>query len=311
MVISIFIILGLFSIAFTAIWIWYIRAEKGAHIRLYRAGLKAFNKKDYEEAKNCFLSALAIDQNYKEAIYHLGLTYINLKNYEQAKGYIEKTLKSSPKDFNALFNMGVILQGLDLNEEAKEYYLKALQENPKSAVSYLNLGVISFLQQDYITSLDFLDKANELVPDNIETLFYILRCKDEACGYDAPEEGKEIIDGYLCFQNKTDLPKNFHRTLAKAYAKNGQMEESIKMCEKALQFNTEDIDCYKHLGLAYLIKNDLENAKSSLLTAIDLKPEDEEAHDLLSYVICQQKNVCAVKKCREDYHEAVKKFLNK
>lgn len=311
MIIPILIILCLFSISFVALWIWYLHNEKNVHIRFYRKGMKSFNKKNYQDAKTQFLKALSIDPGYKDVISALGSTYIKLKDYEHAKEYVEKFLKSSPKNFNALYNMGLVLQKLEHNDEAKNYYLKAIQENPKSVLCYLNLGIINFVQKDYTTAMDFLEKAKEIQPDNSKVLFYILRCKDETCNYDDHEEGKAIIEEYLNFQNKWGSPKEFNKILARAYAKNGQMEESVVMCQKALENNTEDIDSYKQLGLVQLVKNDLVGAKNSLLTAVHLKPDDQEAHDLLSYVVCQQKSKCAVKRCREQYQEAVSRFFNK
>lgn len=311
MVISILIILCLFSVSFTAIWIWYVRNEKNSPARFYKNGMKSFKKNDYQNAKTELLKTVSAEPNNKEAILALGLTYINLKDYDKAKENMEKFLKTSPKDFNALYNMGLILQKLEKNDEAKEYYLKAVQENPKSFAAYLNLGTIHLAQNDYVSAIDFLDRALEISPDNVEIQFNMLRCKDEICKYDNPEEGNAIIEEYLKLKNNKNLPKEFYKTLARAYAKNGRMEESIKLCQEALESDIEDIDSYKYLGLVQLINNDIESAKNSLVTAIHLKPDDEEAHDLLSYVLCQQKSKCAIRKCREQYKESIKKFLNK
>lgn len=132
---------------------------------------------------------------------------------------------------------------------------------------------------------------------------------DELCNYNDQEEGQNIIDNYLKIASESDLPLEFNISIATAYAKIGDLEQSNEYCQKALLLNSEDIEGYKLLGLIQLAKRNFVATKVTLSTALHLQPKNKELHDILSYALCQQLDNCPLDKCRETYNELMKKFL--
>lgn len=313
MIISIILILSIFSIAIGIAWLWYIKSEKANYELLFKEGLKEFKKNNYHSAEAAFEKAISLDPKFKEAIYQLGLVYLKLEDFAKASENFEKMLKLAPKDFNGLYNMGLALQNQGLYDEAKECFIKALQEDPNNKDCNFNLGVVNFKQGDFSSATEFFEKVKEVDPEMAEASFYLVKCKDELI--DSPigkeQETQTVIDEYLTFEKEhpEELPKDFHLSLAKAYAKKGQLKESFERCEKSLELNSDDPDTYNYLGLIQLIKKDLAGAKNSLSTALSLEPNNKEAHVLLSYVLCQQEDKCAMKKCRDKYQDLIKKLL--
>ena len=311
MFISIFIILCLFVIAISAAWIWFFEREKPSYERLYKEGLKELHKNNYEKAAKIFANALELQPNYNDALYQLGLVNLKMGKYDEAKENLAKVLKNSPKDFGALFNMGVILQNQESYDEAKEFYLKALKENPNDGDCNYNFGKLNLLQKNYDVAKEYLEKSAQTLPDIHKSAvdFSLIQCKEEALMGEMAEVQDSLIEEYLKFEkdNAGNLPHDFHISLAKTYAKSGRMKESFDRCQKSLELNSEDVEAYKQMALMQLLKKDMVGAKKTLSTALNLQPKNEELHNLLSYVLCQQTNMCAAKKCREKYHEMIKK----
>lgn len=309
MLVIITIILFVFILAFAGLWIWYFKHEMSNHQNFYALGVNSFKKNEYDKAKDFFLKALAAKPNFKEAQYRLGLVFLRQKDYENAKGCFEKALKAAPKDFDTLFNFAFTLQMQNAYEEAKELYNKALKTNSKDPDCYFNLGFITFNQGDLQKALELFLKAKEFSPNNPQICYFVVKCKDAMCNYETPEEGNAIINEYLQIANLPNLPDSFETSLSRAYAKNGQIDEALKLCQKCLVKQSENVECYTLLGLIQLLKKDLVGAKATLATALSLQSNNSEVHEILSYALCQQQNKCALQKCRDKYKELVQKFI--
>lgn len=310
MIISILVIFIIFVVGITIAWFWYFQKEKPSSEILYKEGLKALKKNNIEKAEKLLLKSAESPSASKDTLYQLGLVYLKSGKYEEAKEMFEKVLKLSPKDFGALFNMGVVLQNQQSYEQANDYYIRALKENPDDGECNLNFAIMNFEQKNYDVATEYFEKSANLLPEEMKPTasFHLLKCKNEDPKIETDEEQKTIIEEYLEFEttNSQNLPKDFHISVAKAYAKGGKIKEAFERCQKSLEIDSNNIDTYKQMALMQLIKKDFVGAKKTLSTALSLQPKDEELHNLLSYVLCQQSNICEAKKCREKYQELIK-----
>lgn len=263
----------------------------------------------YKKAKGFFLKTLALDSKYKNARLNLGIAYLKLKDFNSAQDCFETVLKDSPKSFDVLFYLAQTLHVKGVYNQASDYYLKAIEVNDKSFDAYFNFGIVLFNQKMYKEALDSLQKANLLCPENDKILYYITRCNDELCDYEDESKAQQIIDDYMLLSQKSDLPKEIYISIAKAFAKIGEVEKAEEYCQKALVNNSEDVESYKLFGLIQLIKRDYVQTKNVLSTALHLQPQNRELHTLLSYVLCFQVDSCTLKNCRQKYFKLMKKFI--
>lgn len=309
MIFIVLIILIVFSVSLAFFWLWFFKNENVDSPQiLYKKGLKAFQKGNYKKAKVLFSQVADLDANFEDVQYNLGNCLLKLAEYEKAKLYFEAALKTSPNKFDVLFDMALTLQKQKKYDEAEEYYAKALEEKGENFQAYLGLGIVNCNKHDYNKALEFLEKAKSLAPDNTHVLFYIAKCKAELCDFGLNDDCQAIINEYLSMSDKKDLPAEFNISLAKIYAKTGQIAKALEFSKKALNTDTEDVEVYKLLGLIQLIKKEFAEAKNSLSTALHLEPKNEELLEILSYLLCQQEDNCERKKCREKYHEMMKKY---
>lgn len=305
-------ILIIFSTFFAVIWLWFFKNENSTSPQeKYKKALKAFSKGNYKKAKELFIQVVDLDANFKDVQYNLGSCLLRLAEYDNAKSCFEAALKNSPKNFDILLNIAQTLQKQKKYDEAEEYYTKAIDENDKNFQSYLGLGILNCDKQDYNKALEYLEKAKTLAPDNIQILFYIAKCKAELCDFDINDDCQAIINEYLSMSDKKDLPAEFNVSLARIYAKSGQIAKALEFAKKALNNDSEDVEAYKLLGLIQLIKKEFVDAKGTLSTALHLQPKNQELQEILSYLLCQQDDSNERKRCREKYHEMIKKYSGK
>lgn len=288
---------------------WFFSGEKESYGKIYEMGMKEFNAEQYKKAETFFSKIIAMAPKYKDAKYKLGLIYLKLKNYEKAKVQFEESLSDSPNNYDILYNLASSLQHLEKFDEAEAIYTKAMKENDKSTDSYFGLGLVKYNQKDYAQALEFFTKADQMAPDNNLYSFYINKCKDATTDYEDLNQVNEIINNYLGLENTSELPDDFELSLALAYIKTGNIDEAEKYCKKALMKNPEEVESYKILGLINLVKKEFEEAKSFLKTALNLKPNSKELHEILSYALCYQVDNCTLNECREKYFKLVKNFL--
>jgi len=307
MVLVISIILIVFILLFLAAWFWYFKNEANAAKKFYNHGFVEFQDKAYSKAISFFKKAVEAKPDFKDALCWLGLSYLEIKDWQKAKESFEKALKLNPKDFNALFNIALILQAQNSYDQAREFYNRALKENSKNHDCYFKLGQMDFDENNVSQALEFFQKAHELSPNNASISFYIAKCKEEECRYDSMEEGQSVIEEYLKVTALEKIPPLFEITLAKAYAKAGQIDMSLECCKKALAKDDADVESYNILGLLQLLKSNPDEAKNTLSTAISLESSNEDAHNILSYALCRHEDRCIAEKCRLKYKKIVKK----
>lgn len=299
----------LFTVFIAGVWVWFFKNSDKSKI-LYNKGKKAFKQKDYRVAKSFFLKLYDAHPDYNNLLSKLGATFFELKDYKNAISFFEKDLKKKPNNFDSLFMTAHSYRFLEQYDEAKDYYTKAMKLDESNWSVHFNLGLVEFAKGDFTSATEFFDKANALSEDSSIVRFYINRCKDELCEYgDESCDEDSILREYLSIAKLQELPKEFSHAIAKAYAKTGNIADALAYCKEALANNPEDVDSYKLLVLIQLVKKDFVGAKNTALTALSLDSANQELHDLLSYVICQQKEGCVLKKCREKYKEMARKFF--
>lgn len=174
----------------------------------FLVGKSYFSQGEYDKAIIEFEKSIELDENHTESYYYLGQCYLqkgiieyNNKNifkayglYRKANKFAEqvisqykKMIEDNPKDLNSYLRLGYIYETRSIvpfiNEydEALEYYLKALaldavsESKNKAIYVYLNTraGSIYYQMKDYSQAIEYLEKAKEKSPQNVETYYYL------------------------------------------------------------------------------------------------------------------------------------------
>lgn len=303
-------ILILFIILLSLVWVLFFKLFSSAPKEDMLSKIDdIFRSGDFLQAKEMLIKLGALKTKSIDVKLKFGAVLFNLGEYDLAKPCFEFVLNEVPKSFDALLGLAKILQAQKYLNEALETYEKAIVENNKSLDCYANSGKIYFEQKNYEKALEMFEKAKEIDPEDIEVLFYIIKCKDAMCDLLNDSDSNDILSEYEKLQESGDLPAGFDISIAKMYAKTGQVDNAFEYSKKAIEKNPKDLDAYILLGLIQLIKKDYVAAKSSMSVALNLQQSNTEAHNIFSYILCHQVDNCPLDKCREKYLELVQKFL--
>lgn len=309
MIFLIILLLIVFCVLFTFVWVWFYKNTTPAVEDFYKTGIKAFEKGEFKKAKEAFTKVDKTNPNLADAEYKLGIVQVKLQEYSDATVIFEKILKTAPKNVSALFNMAQALQFQGKYDEAQEFYNKALDENDKNWECYLNIGIINLKKEDYKKAIETLEKAKEISPENTQILFQLTNAKSEICDMEDSGAIEGILNQYMEISKNPNPPKELSVSMAKFYAKTGDIDKALEFCRKALELNDKDMEAYKLLGLILMIKKEFTEAKNTLSTALHLQPNNKELHDILAYLLCQEGDECEREKCRLTYHEMMQKYL--
>jgi len=256
----------------------------------YNLGVTFLATKEYRNAVICFEEVLKNFPDDFDSQYNLGLVYFKIGDYQTAREIFEKILESEPQEFCVIFNLALTLQMQKFYDEANELYEKAIEINPDDADCYFNQGIILFENRNYEKALELFEKAKDLAIERIDIAFAILRCKEELCPFDIQEENKVILNQYKKLSKASDLPLEFDVFYSRAYAKSGNIEKAVEICNRAIISTPENAMTYRVMGLIKLFENKLEDAKQNLFKAISLNAKEPESYNILSYVFLQQNN---------------------
>lgn len=305
----IFVILLLFSIVWILVWSWFFKEDNVISVKKFNKIVdKALLQGDNKKAKEYLIQLLNVNSNPDDK-YKLGIAHFNMKEFDEAKDYFAAFLKSFPKDSNSLFYMAQIFQIQKKYSEALEIYDNLITANEKNFECLFNIGKIYYEQKNYNKALEFLEKAKEILPEDVNVLFYIIKCKSLLLDMQNSDEYSEILNEYSKLTNRQNLPEDFYISLAQTYAKDGQLRQSFEYCKKAIQVNEGDVEAYKILGLIQMVNKDFAGAKGNLSIALNLQSNNMETHNLFSYLLCSMQTNCSLKKCREKYYELIKERI--
>ena len=193
-------------------------------------GLKLWERKDFNGAKNLFDEAIQLNSNNAQAWFGRGTAYDDLNQYEKALTDLNKAISLDPKNAMAYNNRGVAYELLGKHELAIQDYDKAIEINQNYAdaysnrgISYRNLGKHDQAIQDY-------DKAIQLNPN--------------------------LANAY---NNRGDYYFNI-----------GKYEKAIQDFTKAIQLKPNYVRAYNNRGICYQILGENAKAQADFNKAREL-----------------------------------------
>ncbi len=242
-------------------------------------------KLDVEQAVKHYDYVLTVDSLSALAYVGLGRIYAYLDNPGKATALLNKAQKINPHLAESYYLEGMIYKDDYYKTKREESFKRALssfqtaiEQNPKHYNAYISLGVMNFERGNDI-ALDYFNSAIEVAPKSSEAWY-----------------NKGIF-----YQNKKDYAtaKNVYREITsfdslypKAYYNQGYLQlvidknndSAIYFFEKAIDIDSNYVEAYNNLGLAYERTGDKTSAKKYYKKALKINPDFELAKKNLNYV---------------------------
>ena len=211
-----------------------------------------FGTGNFDPALADFSKAIELNPNDADAYIIRGDAYLGTGNFDPALADFSKAIELNPNDADAYIYRGNAHLGQSNSELALVDFSKAIELNPNDADAYIIRGDAYFEQGNSELALADFDKAIELNPDNANA--YVIR--------------------------------------GKVHRKNGDLDSAIEDYKKAIELNPNDAEAYYNLSLAWIQKQNWQEAKLNLTVAKILKEDIvSEFHNTYeSFTDFEQKN---------------------
>lgn len=251
-------------------------ASDGDAAFMFANCLKCLGRED--EAKRVYSYIIEIDPLWEAPIYNLAEIYYNHAEYERAMELYCKAADADDNNGDACFKIGECCRMLCKVDEAITYYIKAVEasENTYLFESHYYLGIGYLKNEKYASAFEHLVKANEIKPEDAETLFFMGLCCESLENYD---KAIEFYEQALNIKPSC----NTHINAGFCYFDKGNFKLAVAHLKAAYELEKDNVDalfyyCY------LLIKNNQENEAYTLLKSAEINFDNDER--ILDLFVC-------------------------
>ena len=139
--------------------------------KIYDNANRYYLNKDYEKAKDLYLTILKHATQHPETNNNLGLTYRKLNQIEEAINCFKTALKSNENYVIALNNLAKCQQEINLISESIVNFEKSLKLDPNKKKTLEEYASTLFKANDHEKALRYLDKSVGTINFSHEKVF--------------------------------------------------------------------------------------------------------------------------------------------
>jgi tetratricopeptide (TPR) repeat protein len=239
---------------------------------------------DYDKATEQLKLEIQANPQNGEAYYFLGAIYGDkgmyremVENFNKAEGLpLTPDTKKRIQDAKTskwieCFNSGVAFMNKDSLDIALERFKLCLLIDPSRFEAYLNTASALDKKKDYAGSVEYLEKAYKLKPEDMGVLNGL------AAELYKAEKYQESLEIYNKIAEKDPKNLNILINMASIYGKLDQPEKTFEVYNKVLSIDSEYKDGYFNRGLIYLNKaQKAATLLSACLDTAETNPKDKE-----------------------------------
>ena len=211
-----------------------VEANPGSVIAWVALGNAYFQAEQFDQAKNAFLEAIALDYTSGDAHYGLGLSEFSRGDFQAALFEFTEVTRLHPERFDGHFNRAVTLARLRRANEAALAFREALTQSAPEATAedrvqaHLGLAGQLELSNDYAGAAQAYADALEIEPENAS---YILRRGQALLNAGA---GLEALPELTALEARSG-DYRVSALIADIYVGQGQIDYAMWSLERALE----------------------------------------------------------------------------
>jgi tetratricopeptide (TPR) repeat protein len=191
------------------------------------------------------------------------IDYYQNQKYAEAITSWKKALQIIPQDAEVQNFIGLAFHRTGKLDSAVIHFQKAVELDSQYYQAWNNLGYMQFLQGNYVAALGNFYKALKANPNYEQASLNFARAS-------------EILDGRLQI-TAFELVENT--------TKMDSLELQIANYRKALSIDSNYVDAWNNLGVAYFYYSNLDSAVICFKRALDKNPDYPPAHNNAGYVL--------------------------
>ena len=247
-------------------------------------------------ALQAFLSAIAKDGSSWEANYNAGELYMAAKDPQSASPYLARAVASKPESVPSRIAYGEALEKLNQIEEAETIYRDGLAFAAQSPLLLSNLANLLAQKREYGAAIYYWRQAIALDPENNQYQLLMAVAFTRSGQYD-----KSIAVLKALVQRAPDFEPGYF-SLGAAYAGKAEFVDAAEAYLSALKLRPTDNDAQFSLAQAFMVLLRYEEARPLLSGYVATHPEDARALSLLGVTNSLLGNLS---EAEQELHQAV------
>jgi tetratricopeptide (TPR) repeat protein len=205
---------------------------------------------------------------------------VMLREFDENEMAVEK-LNSAVKLDNrfsfAYSLLGEIYQETEDYEKSAASYEKATELNPWSFKDYFNLGRVYQVMKEFAQAVKAYARACELKPNHLEAHVGVAQSY-----YEIEDYNNALVAAVRAEQIDPDVSE-IQKLLGDIYESQKDYDQAIRSYKRALEIDSNNPDVMTSLAVAYLKTNCNEPAKELLISATQIRPNNNTAYQHLGY----------------------------
>lgn len=239
--------------------------SREAHIQL---GMLDLAEKRYKEAEATFGKLYQDNPDDLRGLMGLTETYAAEEEYPKAIQLLQKESLKHPERLELRLALGNLAYRSNNYDLAIEHYQALVKSRPNAGDVYLRMGEVYRKKGDVQAAINAFRKAKELRPNDPVPFLHLAVLLDAQGQH---EQARPIYEQILKLQPDHPIALN---NLAYMMAQDGQnLDEALKLAERAKQKLPQDPDVSDTLGWIYIKKNLSEEAIRVYRDLIARQPE--------------------------------------
>ena len=238
-------------------------APPPANMALFQQGTAALQANRPEEAIRLLQQFTQMNPKFAEGYLNLGLAYARESRSEEAIASLEKGLTLKPSMRGANLFLAISEYKSNRLDRAATAARKETLLNSKDAQAWLWKGIIDLARSELTESVDDLDRASSLEPNNVDILYHRGRAALALSRHSYEEMFR--ID-----------PQSWHvhQVLAEADVESGNDADAIEQFKTTIASAPPQSGLYESLGSAYWRTGKYPEAQEAYERAIKIDPND-------------------------------------
>jgi protein O-GlcNAc transferase len=226
-------------------------------------GTAAMTSGQFELAVEAYSTVTHLVPGFAEGFLNLGLAEEQAGQLDEAKASLQRAIHLKPGIRGAHLFLGTIAYKKDHFPEAEEDFLAETRVDPRSGKAFMWLGVSRLAEDRADAAIAPLDKAHELDPTDVDTLYHRGRAYFL------------VANASYADMFKTD-PDSFrvHQMLAESAAEAFRTEEAIHQYETAIQVAPRQPGLHEGLADQYWTAGNLDKAATAYQAELEIDPTD-------------------------------------
>ncbi len=192
-----------------------------------------------------------------------GIDYFKRQNFRKAIEQWKRALQLIPEDAEVHNFLGIAYHRVGELDSAILSFQTATRLDPEYYQAWNNIGYMYFLKGDYKGALMYFDRAIKINPYYEQALLNREKCQ-------------EIIEGKLPIQ-ALEIYENAARL--------DSLELKIRNYKKALAIDSNYVDAWNNLGVAYYYYGYVDSAIICFKKALALNPDHPEVHNNIAFIL--------------------------